>query len=250
MDGLIPLLKKEIKEQWKTYRFLVVISVFLLLGLTTPLTLKYLPELMKLSGVPMELSFPPPTAVQSLMGFAGDIGQVGVFVIVLIAMGSIANEVSRGTALIILSKPVSRTAFVTAKLLALSLTTIVALSVASAVCFAYTVWLIQDTSATAFLGLTLLLALFMVFSIATTLLFSSLFRSSLAAGGVALGVIIGQAILSILPYAGDYMPGKLLGWGNELLTGGDAYWGALAVTLALTGLFIYLAQHALKTRDI
>jgi ABC-2 type transport system permease protein len=198
----------------------------------------------------MDFNFPPPTAVQSLTGYAGDMGQLGVFVVVLIAMGSIANELSRGTALMVLSKPVGRPAFVTSKLLALSITTVVSLFIASAVCFAYTVWLIEGAAAAPFIGMTLLLALFMVFCITTTLLFSSLFRSSLAAGGVALGVIIGQAILSALPYVGDYLPGKLLGWGNNLLTGGHAYWGALTITVVLIVLFVYLAQRSLKTRDI
>jgi ABC-2 type transport system permease protein len=250
MKGLLPLLKKEIKEQFKTYRFLVVLSVFLLFGLTEPLTLKYLPEIIKMAGQPMEINFPTPTAIDSLMGYAGDIGQIGVFVIILVAMGGIANELQRGTALMVLSKPVSRTSFVTSKLLAMSITAICSLAVASLVCFGYTVWLIGRADVSNFIGMNLLIALFMVFSIATTLLFSSMFRSSLAAGGTALGVIIGQAILTAVPKVGDFMPGRLLGWGINLLRSGDAYWWALAVTIVLIVLFVYLAQRALKTRDI
>ncbi len=250
MKGLLPLLKKEIKEQFKTYRFLVLVSVFLFFGLTTPITLKYLPEIIKLAGEQLEINFPPPTAIEALLSYSGDISQIGVFVIVLVAMGSIANELQRGTALMVLSKPVSRLAFVTSKLLAVSFTAICSLAVASAVCFGYTVWLIGGADVSDYIGMNIMVGLFMVFSIATTLLFSSLFRSSLAAGGVALGVIIGQAILTALPKVGDFMPGQLLGWGNNILTGGDTYWWAMVVAIVLIVLFVYLAQQSLSNRDI
>jgi ABC-2 type transport system permease protein len=250
MKGLLPLLKKEIKEQFKTYRFLVVMSVFLLLGLSQPLTLKYLPELIKLAGEQMQINIPPPTALDSLMGYSGQLSQIGVFVIVLVAMGSIANELQRGTALLVLSKPVSRIAFVTSKLLAISFTAFCSLSAASVVCFGYTVWLIGGADVSNFIGLNLLIALFMVFSIAATLLFSSFFRSSLAAGGAALGVIIGQAILTAVPKIGQFLPGSILTWGNSLLRGGDSFWWALLVTIGLIVLFIYLSQRSLSTRDI
>jgi ABC-2 type transport system permease protein len=250
MKGLLPLLKKEIKEQFKTYRFLVVMSVFLLFGISQPLTLKYLPEIIKMSGQQMQINFPTPTALDALTGYAGDIGQIGVFVIVLVAMGAIANELQRGTALIVLSKPVSRTSFVVSKLLAMSITAICSLAAASLVCFGYTVWLIGGANVSAFIGLNLMIALFLIFSIAITLLFSSMFRSSLAAGGVALGVIIGQAIISSIPKVGDFMPGNILNWGINLLKGGDTYWWAAIVTIGLIILFVYLAQRALTTRDI
>jgi ABC-2 type transport system permease protein len=250
MKGLVPLLKKEIKEQIKTYRFLVLGCVFLLFGLSTPLTLKYLPELLKMAGEGMEINFPPPTAVEALTSYAGDISQIGVFVIVLVAMGSIANELQRGTALMVLSKPVSRFAFVTAKLLAMSFISLGSLAVSSLVCFGYTVWLIGSADVSNFIGLNILLGLFIVFSIATTLLFSSMFRSSLAAGGTALGVLIGQAILSSLPFIGKYMPGQLLGWGNSMLSGGNTYWWSLLITLILIVLFVYLSQRTLSRKDI
>jgi ABC-2 type transport system permease protein len=95
-----------------------------------------------------------------------------------------------------------------------------------------------------------MVGLFMVFSIAITLLFSSIFRSSLAAGGVALAVIIGQAILTAIPKVRDFMPGQLLGWGNNILTGGDTFWWALLVTVALIVLFVYLSQRTLSNKDI
>jgi ABC-2 type transport system permease protein len=150
-----------------------------------------------------------------------------------------------------LSKPVGRGAFVSAKLLAVSLTFLVSMIVASLVCFGYTVWLIQGAAVLPFVGLNLLLGLFLVFCLAVTVLFSSLYKSSLAAGGLALGVIIVQGIISAIPIVGEYMPGKLLDWGTNLLTGSDkSYWWAFGITIVSIGLCLYFSQRFLKSRDL
>jgi ABC-2 type transport system permease protein len=252
MIGLLPLLKKEMLEQLRTYRLLIVGVIFLFFVKTTPLTLKYLPEIIELAGgAGMEITIPPPTAEQSLLEYAGTVGQIGVLLAVLMAMGSIANERKNGTAIITLSKPVSRAAFVNAKLLASTVTFLVSLLMASIFCYGYTVWLIEDTDVVAFIGLNFLIALFLVFCLSVTLLFSSMFKSSLAAGGISLGLLIGQAGLSAIPRIGDFFPGKLLTWGNLLLMGGDEkYWASLAVTLILIIICLYFAQRILNTRDI
>lgn len=251
MKGLAALLRKEVKEQLKTYRLVIVGGIFLLFGISTPLTIKYLPEILKIAGEDLVIEMPPPTAAQSLAEYAGTIGQVGMVVAVLIAMGCIANELRHGTAVMTLSKPVSRSAFVGAKLIAMSLTFLVSLIAGSVFCFAYTVWLIEGASVWAFTGLNLLLGLFLVFCLAVTLLFSSLFRNSLAAGGVAIGILVGQALMGGVPVIGDYTPNKMLGWGNSLLEGGgDTYWWAVAVTVVAIALCVYLAQRSLKNRDL
>jgi ABC-2 type transport system permease protein len=251
MKGLGPLLRKELMEQLRTYKLVIVGGAFLFFGITTPLLLKYLPEILKLAGEEMTIALPPPTAVMSLAEYAGTIGQVGLLMAVLVAMGAVANERSRGTASIVLSKPVSRAAFVNAKLIAASLTFLVSLAAASVVCFAYTVWLIEGTGVWPFVLLNLMVGLFLVLSLAVTLLFSSLTKSSLAAGGLAILVLISQAGLSALPLIGDYMPGKLLSWGIVLLSGGNAsYWWALGITIGLIGLCLYLSNRSLSTKDL
>jgi len=251
MKGLAPLLKKELKEQLRTYKLLIVGGIFIVFGITTPLMLKFLPEILKIAGEQMIVDIPPPTAVQSLTEYAGTIGQVGVLVAVLTAMGCIANELRRGTVVMTLSKPVSRAAFVFAKLISMSLTFLVSMVVASLFCFFYTIWFIGDADAVPFIGLNLLLGLFLVFCLATTLFFSSLFRSSLAAGGVSIAVLIAQAGLSAVPLIGDYMPGKLLGWGTDLVSGGgESYWWALGIAIVAIGLYVYFAQRRLLHKDL
>jgi ABC-2 type transport system permease protein len=252
MKGFAPLLKKEIREQFKLYRLVIVGGIFVFFGISDPIMLKYLPEILKLAGSGnLNIQIPTPTAAQSLAEYAGNIGQIGVLVAVLVAMGCIANELKSGTAVMTLSKPVSRSAFVSAKLLAMSMTFIVSMILGSLFCFGYTVWLIQGAAVMPFVGLNLLLGLFLVFCLSVTLFFSSLYKSGLAAGGLAISVVIVQAIISSIPVIGNFMPGKLLSWGTDLLTGsGTGNWWALGITVVAIGLCLYFAQRLLKNRDL
>lgn len=251
MTGLLPLLKKELLEQIRTYRLLIIGGILVFFGLISPLSLKYLPEIIKMAGESIPVTIPPPTAAQSLAEYSGNLAQLGVLIMILFTMGTIANELKHGTALLTLSKPVAPAAFVTAKFIALSGTLLVSMAIASLVCFGYTMWLIGTGNAADFAGLNLLMFLFLAFCIALTLLFSSLFKSSLAAGGISIAIIIFQGVLTSIPVLGDYLPGKLLGWGMNLLTGtGDSSWWSAGVTVALSGLCLYLAQRRLKTADL
>jgi len=251
MSGLLPMLKKEIREQLATYRLLIVGCVFVFFGISTPLLLKYTPEIIRLAGEGIPIDLPPPTAVQSLAEFISTMGQIGILIVVLVAMGAIANELQRGTAIMTLSKPISYGAFVTAKFIAISLTFLASLAAASVLCYIYTVLLIGSAGSSDFIGATLLAALFLLFCLALTLLLSASFKSAMAAGGMAIGILIAQAVLSTLPVIGDYFPGKLLGWGSNLLSGaGQTHWWALGITVAATIACLLAAQYQLKRKEL
>ncbi len=251
MTGLGALLRKELREQLRTHRLLIVGAVFLVFGMSTPLLLKFMPQLIEMAGDDIVIQMPAPNAVMAMTEYAGTLVQVGVLVAVLVAMGSIARERERGLAAMILSKPVGRGAYVTAKLAAASATFIIALALGSAACYGYTVGLIGPANTSGFLGMNLLMALFFVFSLAVTLLCSSLFRNNVAAGGVALGVLIGQALLAQIPLIGDYVPGQLVGWGTGLLSGPHpTAWPAVGVTLAVIAACIYVSSRILRRSEL
>ena len=251
MSGFGVLLKKELKEQLRTYRLLIAAAIFLLFGLGTPLLIKYTPQLIEMSAEDLVIQMPPPSAAMAIAEYASTIGQVGVLVAVLVAMGTVARERSRGTAAMVLSKSVSTGAFITAKLTAMSATFIGALILGSVACYTYTVLLIEPADISTFLALNLLVALFLVVCLAVTLFFSSLFRNQLAAGGMALAVIIVQALLISIPGFGDYLPARMIVWGTDLV--GDAAptaWGAVGVSVALIIACLYFSRLILQRREL
>lgn len=253
MSGFSALLKKEFTEQFRTNRVLIVAAIFLFFGLSTPLLVKYLPELIKLAGQGgLTIEMPPPTATQSMAEYTSTMAQFGVLMAVLVAMGAVAREVENGTAAMVLSKPVGRLAFIITKLKASGFTFLVAMVLGGLACWGYTLVLFGEANGLGFLYQNLLLALFFVLSLAVTLLFSSLFRSQLAAGALALASIIGGSLASALPWVGRYLPGELISWGDALVAGrsGESGWGAVAVTATLIGLSLYLAWASLRTKEL
>jgi ABC-2 type transport system permease protein len=244
------LLKKELKEQLRTSRLIIVGGVFMFFGLGTPLLIKYTPKILEMSGV--EIQLPPPTAVQAMAEYTSTMLQFGVLAIILVAMGAIARELESGTAALVLSKPVGYPAFVLAKFKAVGFTTLAAVILGGLACWGYTYLLFDGAPAAGFFYQNVLMLLFLLLAVAVTLMFSSIFKSQLAAGALGLVTVIALTLVSSLPRVGEYLPGGLVSWGNHLLAaepGGEA-WGAVAVTVVLIALSLYLAWTQLKKKEI
>lgn len=233
----LAVLRKELVEQWRTRRLVVVAAVLLFFGFLSPLSAKLLPDLLKglgdTGGVTIEI--PPPTVQDALLQYVKNLSQFGVLLAVLLAMGAVAREKERGTAAMILSKPVSRADFLLGKFVALTLVFGLCQILAALACYYYTVVLFEGTGQARFVEMNLLLGLFIEFYLAVTLLGSTVARSQVAAGGLGLGAVFVVAILGALPRIGNYMPTALLEWARVLMAGaGEPAWGAVVVSLGGT----------------
>ena len=232
----LAVLRKELVEQWRTRRWVTAAVVFLFFGFLSPLGAKLLPDLLEglgdTGGVMIEI--PPPTAQDALLQYVKNMSQFGVLLAVLLAMGTVAREKERGTAAMVLSKPVSRADFLLGKFVALTLVFGLCLALAGLACYYYTVVLFEGTGEARFVEMNLLLGLFIEFYLAVTLLGSTVARSQVVAGGLGLGAVFVVAILGVLPRFGDYMPTALLDWAGALMAGtGEPAWGAVVVSLGV-----------------
>ena len=254
MRGFGALLRKEIKEQFRTNKIIIFAVVFLFFGLSSPVMTKYLPEILnslsETGGLVIEM--PEPASSDALVSYASNISQFGVLMAVLLAMGAIAKEIESGTAALLLSKPVSRLSFIIAKLVAQGLNILLGLLLGGLACWGYTLIFFGNAGALGFLQQMLLMLLFLLFCLSVTLYFSSLLKNQIAAGGLAIAVIIVISILSGLPKVVHFLPGGLISWGNQLVLGtsGDAEWGALATTLALIVLGVYGSWLNLRRKEL
>ncbi len=210
MIGLGALLRKELLEQWRTRRLLVVAIVFTAFGIGSPFLARYTPELVKaLAGNQFQIEVPPPTARDAVDQFLKNVGQAGVLTAILLAMGSVANEKERGTAALLLTKPASRAAYLLAKLLAIGATLLVSLLLAAIGGYAYTAFLFEAMPIGGWAAMVGLLLLSLLVYTSLTFLGSVLSRSALAAAGIGIGFMIIVALISILPTVGPYTPGGL-----------------------------------------
>ena len=253
------LLGKELREQWRTYRFLVVAVVFVAFaGLLSPIVAKLAPELLKSltssagqTSQPISIQLPEPTAADAIAQFLKNLTQIGVIALILVAMGTVALERERGTAATVLSKPVSRLSFLLAKFAALTLTFAISLALAALACWYYTVVLFGSLDAGLFLRLSLLAALYLWVWLAVTFLCSALFKSQIAAGGLAFGVYVGSSLLGIVPQLQDYLPGALIEGAGRLSVGAPADVGrAVVVSLSVVALCLLAAWRVFEQHEL
>jgi ABC-2 type transport system permease protein len=253
MTGFGPLLRKELLEQWRTYRLLVVTIVFALFGIASPLLARYTPELIKsfAGSSGMTITFPTPTMGDAVDQLLKNVGQTGILAAILLAMGSVAVEKERGTAAMLLTKPASRLAFLAAKLAAIFVTLLVSTAVAAGGAYLYTALLFSAPPVAGFLGMSGLLFLSLLGYATLTFLGSALTRSSIAAAGIGIGAMVLIALVSALPTIGTYAPGNLSAAAKALVVGGDAtVWGPLASTVLLVALAFGLAVVSFRRQEL
>lgn len=255
MTGLWLFLKKEFKEIPRTYKIWVVPAIFLFLGLLSPVAVKLLPELlrpqMEAQGIVIEI--PLPKAADSFLQFYKNLAQIGVLAIILVSMGLVSEERSRGILELLVTKPLSRTAVTLSKFIAQ--TTLVAGSIilGAAACYFYTLVLFEGGEFLPFVQGTALFLIYDALIIALALFFSSILRSQIAAGGLAL---ISFFLLSTLPLIhrlfANYSPAVLASLANDVVTDkanfSAAGWPivssvALTLFLLVLGSFIFNRQE-------
>ena len=240
MSGLATLLRKELLEQWRTSRLPVVATVFLLVGLSSPLLARFTPEILEaVGGDQFQIVLPPPTVADAYDQLAKNLGQFGALIAVLLAMGSVATEKERGTAALILSKPADRSAFLVAKMVAIATTLGISTLIAAAGAWFYTLVLFEPLPLAGFVGAAILNWLALVAYASITFLGSTLTRSALAAAGLGVAAFIVLGVLSIVPTIGLYLPTGLGAAAHGLALGQagvDVLGPAIASAVLIVGL--------------
>ncbi len=225
MMGLRVLLLKELREQLRTNRLLAVAAVFVIFGIISPLTDRYMKQLFDAIGSQgggMSFVVPPPSLNGAAAQILKNLSQFGIICALLLAMGSVAWEKDRGTAGMILTKPASRAAFLAAKLIAISLTLGFATLLGYGFAYVYVALLYPAPFPIGgYVAMALLLWWMLVGFAAITMLGSALTRSAIAAAGIGLVALLVFGIVAQLPIIGDYVPSSLGKIAADLVLGKD-----------------------------
>jgi ABC-2 type transport system permease protein len=220
MTRFRPLLAKELVEAWRTYRLGIVGGLFLVLGILSPVVTRYLPEIIRAFAPPgFEIGLPTPGLTDAIDQLLKNVGQFGALAAILVTMGSVAGEKERGTAALVLAKPVSRSAFLWAKFVALGVIFAVATSLAVASAWLYTAWLFESPPVLAWIELALVVWLSTMVYVSITFLGSTVARSPLGAAAVGFGGLIGLSLASVVPTLTSWLPAGLFGVAKALALG-------------------------------
>jgi len=224
MRGFSVFLGKEFKEIVRTWRMWVLPVIMIAFGVMSPVLAKITPQLLdsiagEQAGVVLEI--PDPTTIDAYLQFMKNNTQIALFAIIISMAGMISGERKSGTAALVLTKPVSRGGFVTAKVVSNSVLVAVSTLLAWGACLAVTAMLFEVEFVAEFArGTAAWLVLALMF-VAVMALLSVAIKSQAGAAGAGLGVYLGIAIFSAWGPARDYTFAGLLTAGDRLVMGED-----------------------------
>lgn len=122
MRTYLSFTKKEFLGNLRTYKLLIMFLVFLLFGMLGPITAKLTPKLLEsLITDGITITLPEPSAFDSWTQFFKNVSQMGLFVVVILFSGMMANEYSHSTLINVLTKGLKRSTVILSKFTAASI---------------------------------------------------------------------------------------------------------------------------------
>lgn len=256
MMGFGVLLRKELREQFRSGRLIAVAAVFVLFGIIGPLTDRFMKQLLDAIGSQsggMTFQVPPPSLEGAATQIMKNLSQFGIMCALLLAMGSVAWEKERGTAGMILTKPASRAAFLAAKLVAISLNLGLAVVLGCGLAYVYVLLLYPAPFAIGgYVAMSLMLWWILVIFAAITMLGSTVTRSAIAAAGIGLVALLVLGVIGALPVVGAYMPSSLGTPAQDILLGRDpgVILGPVLVNVALVPVLFAVTWLAFRRQEL
>lgn len=238
MRSFLIFTKKEMLEQIRTYKTLILLAVFFLFGLMSPVLAKLMPELlegMDLQG--MKLVIPEPTVLDAYGQFFKNLTQMGLLVTLLVFGGVLSSELTKGTLINILAKGLPRYTVIFSKFTASILLWTFAYILATVVNYGYTQYLFEDTGIQNLIFSLFCLWLFGCLVIALILLSSTILPGNFGGLILSAAALATMLLLNIFPDLEHYNPVTLASKNVSLLTG-EVSAEELIPTIVITGMLI------------
>lgn len=211
MNGFTVFARKETLEILRTWRRWVLPSILAFFALTGPPLARYTPEIVKafagdqLSG----FAIPTPTYLDAYGQWGKNLTQIALFALIIIYGGLVSAESRSGTAILVLTKPVARSAFVVVKAVVNAAFIAVLLVVGTLVTWGLTAAMFGTAPASALWSSALVWLVLAVQFVALMTLLSVVIRSAAGAAGAGLGLYALASIAAIWKPLGSYSPAGL-----------------------------------------
>jgi ABC-2 type transport system permease protein len=238
--------KKEWMEALKTPKLLILASTFFLFGLLSPITAKYMNELIAGLGN-LDLKLPDPTYMDAYVQLFKNLYSINILIVLMTFMGMVVDEKVKGTAMLVLTKGLSRRAFILSKFFSALIVFTLSYMLAVVACLYYT-YLLFPVFFNPGVGVALLLFwIYGALIIALTLCCSTLARSHTMAAVGSFGAFVVVSLTGTLPRLGAFLPGSFQALGMQAVAGtaeaGKAFIPALiALGLMLLVLIVMVAS--------
>lgn len=252
MRSFRAFLAKDLLEIVRTWRLWVLPGILMFSALTGPPTAAYTAELLStLGGDVFSGLMPDPTWADSYAQWTKNLSQLVTFALIIALGGAVSGEKRAGTAIMVLTKPVSRAGFVLSKFVSTALLLVGATLLSTLVTWGVTLIWFPDAPIGPLLAATGAWLLFALLLVAVVLLGSAAVDSGAGAAGIGLGFFfllmlsgIWGPILRWTPAGMINAPGAL-GADAEV----DVLWPALT-TAALAAVLVWAAVKVFERREL
>lgn len=257
MNQWVTLLQKEILEMWRNFKWIWVSITFILLGVSQPLTSYYMPQILdSLGGLPegAVVEIPLPSSGEVLAAGLSQYSTIGVLIIVLSSMGTIAGERKSGVAAMILVKPVSYFSFVTSKWAGSLLLVWFSLLTGYLATWYYTGLLFDWVPIEQFFQSYLLYGLWLTVVLTITVFFSSSLLAPGMAGFISIALVLIISIVSgSLSQWLEWSPSQLTSYAGGLLISGELSDDTMLATLVaavIIAALLWLSVFIFKKKEL
>jgi ABC-2 type transport system permease protein len=255
--GFLAFARKEAVEIVRTWRIWVLPGMLLFFALSGPLMAKYTPEIIKAVGgsdmAALVKAMPKPTYVDAYGQWIKNLSQIGLFAIIIIYGGLISAERKNGTAILVLTKPLSRTAYVVAKAAVHCAFLVVTVGVTTVATWSVT-RLVFGKAPGAHLWYAVIAWLALaIFFLGVMTLLSSLLGSQAGAAGIGLAVFASLSVAGMWEPLQKFSPAGLM-QASVLLASGKGS-GALTLSPVITAcglavLLVMVAAEIFRTKEL
>ena len=212
------------------------------MGIISPLTARYLNEILGAAlGDQLPIPLPVATAATALEQLQKNLGQLGSLAAIALAMGSVAGELDRGTAALVLAQPATRSAFLLAKLTGIGVVLGICTALGVAVAWIYTAILFEALPIGGWVAFAVLAWLALLAWATLTFLASTVTGSTTAAAGLGFVALIVVSLVAIVPALDHVLPTGLAGPASLLATGETAALDAGQLASSVIGTVVLVA---------
>lgn len=251
------LLKYDYFYLRKTSKFIVFGAIFVLFSIISPLTARYLNDILSflLNGQDLGFVLPDPTILLAYQQYVSDLYEIVFTVTLFVGVSIFIRDKTKGLLPLIFSKPINRTKYILSKYVSFTSLLLVCVILGNIAFTYYAYFLFDEVFIVKGIYISLLYFLDLLFVSAVALFSATHFKGYIPAMLVTWGMYIFSGILTLLDKVPviKYFPGKIqANMGHILLDTqdtGDIIWN-VAIVLALIAVLLGFTIRKIRHQDI
>jgi len=251
MSAFIALSKKEVQQMAREFKILWLPIVFILLGLTQPIMMYYLPVILQsaggIEGIIIDPTMAKPVGQEVLAStLNSQFDQLGIIILVVATMSIIQGEKANGMMGFILTRPVSISSYLNSKIIIHYILAVICIALGYAVSYGYSAYLFTTVPMTQALWAFAFYCVWLLFIITFVAMISTFFNSPAFIALISIVILlVCRFIAGLHPFIDAVNPASnSLSAANILMTGNlEARYGIHIIVTLLLVLLMITTMH-------